>query len=148
MMSTRMANEWTWMDTRGWKSALVAGVVATCHSAVATPGTAAEPAEFVAALCARHVHAALILLDVALALGTCLCVSEDPRDILSLCRVLDVPLFHRIAVNWPVRFLLAGKAVCLATFAVHVERPAQGNDGNGFMFKCTPSQSEIKDIRS
>lgn len=65
----------------------VAGVKAPCSLAVLTPGSLAEPAELVLALRARHVHAAVVLLDGALALGARLRVGHDPRQVFALRRV-------------------------------------------------------------
>lgn len=64
-----------------------------------SPGALAEPTELKAALAARHVHAALVLLDGALALGALLGVRQDPVQVLALCAVFQDPLAHRLAVH-------------------------------------------------
>jgi hypothetical protein len=106
------------------RSAPVACVEAAGTVAVLAPRCEAEPTELMAALAARHVHAALILLDRALALGARLGVGDDPREVLALSTVLDVPLFHRLAVHRPVSLLLACEAERPTAFAHHVQRPA------------------------
>lgn len=50
----------------------------SCFSRVISIVAHAQPAELVAALTARHVHAALVLLDGTFALGARLCVDLHP----------------------------------------------------------------------
>ena len=63
------------------------------------PVAKAQPAEFTAALAAHHVHAPLVLLYGALALGAGLGVCQDPVGILTLCTVLAQPHAHSHAVH-------------------------------------------------
>ncbi len=65
------------------------------------PRHQAQPAEVEAAspglVVAGHVIAALILLDGLLALGALLRVGHDPRDVLGLRCILNVPGFDLLA---------------------------------------------------
>lgn len=58
---------------------------------VVLPVGAAQPAEVVSALRARHVHAALVLLDRTPAFRARLGVDQDPIQVLTLCCVLCDP---------------------------------------------------------
>lgn len=109
---------------RGVRGALVACVVPPGAVSMLLPRAEAQPAELVAALTARHVHAALVLLDRALALWARLRVGNDPREVLALGAVLYGPLPHSFAVDGAVSLVLAGEAERAAAFAEHVQRPA------------------------
>ena len=62
------------------------------------PVSHADPAELIAALGARHVVAALILLDILLALRTGLSVCCDPGDVFRLSTSLLIPCFSCRAI--------------------------------------------------
>ncbi len=60
---------------------LVACIKPTSHLPMVHPRTQAQPAKFVAALGARHVHAAMVFLNGALALGAWFGVGQDPVEV-------------------------------------------------------------------
>lgn len=87
--------------TASWKNpgVPVASVKAASALAVLLPVALAQPAELIAALAARHMHAALVLLNGPPALGALLGVRQDPVQVLALCAVLQDPFAHRVAVH-------------------------------------------------
>lgn len=89
-----------------WGESLVAVVKAARALAVFFPVAHAEPAELEAALRARHVHAAVILLDGPFALGAGPRVRQNPVPTRALRPGLFPPLAHVIAEGRPVRLRL------------------------------------------
>lgn len=85
---------------------LVASIVAACGGSMLFPISQAEPAEFVSTPGRRptsHVVAALVLLDVPVALRTGFRVRHYPSNIFALRRVLQVSLLKNFAVGGSVR---------------------------------------------
>ena len=93
--------------------------VAAATPVVVAPVGEAEPAELVAALPASHVVAALILLDVALALRAGLCVRLDPVDVRVLILLLRFPRNDLCTVAGLVVLLRAKNAVAPAALAIN-----------------------------
>jgi hypothetical protein len=101
---------------------LVAVVVAARLLPVLRPRAEAHPAEVVVADPARHVVAALALLNRLLTLGAVLRVGHDPRDVLRLGRVFQLPLFTVIARGGAVGLLPALPAERAAALAQDIVR--------------------------
>mmetsp|Transcript_7616 Transcript_7616/g.22807 ORF Transcript_7616/g.22807 Transcript_7616/m.22807 type:complete len:495 (+) Transcript_7616:899-2383(+) len=101
---------------------LVAAVEPPRPLPVLAPRAQAQPAELVLAHRAGHVHAPVVLLDGALALGARLGVGEDPVQVLGLRAVLDDPLLPHRAGGRAVGLLPACKAEEVPAVAPHVER--------------------------
>lgn len=99
---------------------LVALVVAACRLVVLFPGAEAHPAELGTAHLTSHVVATLALLDrpPAFLARAHFRVCYYPCKVLTLARVLELPLFEHLAIGRPVLLLPALEAVAVAAHAV------------------------------
>ena len=115
----------------------VAFVVPARAVPVLRPRTFAQPAELVPAVLARHVHAALVLLDGDLALGALLRVLRDPERVYLVPARLLVPLRLFVAACGQVRLRTAVEALPEVTLADNLEAPVgDGGDADGARTLC------------
>jgi hypothetical protein len=82
----------------------------------------AQPTELVGALSASHVHAALVLLDICLALRTGLSINFKPIGGIGFLVASNpvIPSHKQFAVNRCVRLLKTTKAPLLAAVALYI----------------------------
>lgn len=65
--------------------------------------------------------AALVLLNgsIALDIRAHFGIGHDPRQVLTLTGVLELPLLPHVAVSWPVLLLTAFEAEAVSTLTIH-----------------------------
>lgn len=115
----------------------VAFVVPARVRPVLRPRTFAQPAELVPAVLARHVHAALVLLDGDLALGALLRVLRDPERVYLVPARLLVPFCLFVAACGQVRLCTAVEALSEVALADNFEAPVgDGGDADGARTLC------------
>ena len=100
---------------------LLVNLVATIISIVRLPVPHANPAKFVFTLAARHVIAALVLLNRLLARWTWLGVRLQPSHVFALRCALIHPLFKGLTVHRQVAFCAAAKAKHTFALAGHLD---------------------------
>ena len=103
---------------------ILVGIAKTSASLLAMVAvvTQTQPAEFVATLTTRHVHAARILLDGSLALWTWLCIQLNPVVRVTLTLINSVlPCLQKVTINWHVCLLGAAEAGDVATVTLNVD---------------------------
>ena len=82
----------------------------------------AEPAELILALAAGHVHAALVLLNWALALWAWLCIELDPITRVILITInLVFPLLQQVTADRHMGLLDTAEAEGVTTVALNVD---------------------------
>lgn len=104
----------------------VASVVSARGTAMLAPIREAEPAKVVSAIAARHVIAALVLLDKALALRARFRVRFDPGHVLAGVLLLEEPERNLVAGGRLMVFLLALEAEGASAEAVDHIYHAEG----------------------
>jgi hypothetical protein len=100
---------------------LIALVVSASRGVVRAPGAHTHPAELVVAPpglpTTRHMIAALVFLDWSPTCGALFCVCENPRYVLALRAVFEVPISYYGAGGRAVGFFAAGETEDVLTSA-------------------------------
>lgn len=100
---------------------LIAFVVAARRLIMLFPWTEAHPAKVCTANFALHMVTTLILFNRPLAfrIGTHLGICDDPRQVLTLARILQLPLLIHFAVCGPMLFLATFEAKTISALAIY-----------------------------
>lgn len=100
---------------------LIAFVVAASRLVMLLPGAEAHPAKVCTANFALHMITTLILFNGPLAfwIRTHFGISDDPRQVLTLTRILQLPLLIHFAVCRPVLFLATLEAKTISALAIN-----------------------------